>query len=349
MSAVSTKQAGFFEEELSDAYASVKDRDRALWDERERRLQERLAVILADTAAWKGGPFAERIDALLGLMVKAGDEAKGMHDAILNGINTAAKANRLDEKHVAFVEEKARQEVAKVGLKGAIIEAPWRERTTADLAAVAIGCVQLPEPIQAAALAKLNSVGPQLGKLGFADEREVDGRATAEARGLKDEISSVYSSLMLLSGQRYRVEMAYKNINPDKVEQFEDFATKSIGIDTRQYPGVKTDLALMADGKERTTEGMAKRVVRTKSEKLAAASQADTAAGFYVGRVLEVTDDEVLQKFGRHTDDLVRHDRSQLEGGAGIEAGEVVTIRYAMGVGEVLGMAQGRSEPGVDR
>lgn len=349
MSSATARQSGFFDQELNEAYATAEARDRAIWAERQRRVEVRLAEILADTAAWKGGPFSDRIEALLGSMVDAGPQTKGMHDAILNGINTAARANRLDERHVAFAEDKARQEVAKVGLQGAIIQVPWRTRTAADLAAVSVGCIMLPEPIQEAALAKLNSLGPELGKLGFAHEHEVDGRATAEARALKDAISNVHSSLMLLAGQRYRAGLGHKNVNPDTLEQREDFASSTLGIDTREYPGVKRDVALLADGTERVAEASAKRVIRSKSEKMAAAQQADTAAGLYIGKVLEVTAVEVLQKVGRRPDDLVRHGRDDLLGCEDIQPGHVVTIRYAMGVGEVVGMEQGRSDPGVSR
>lgn len=342
-------QLGLFDEELEQVREQLRAREEAYHRERQARFEANKARILADTDAWKGGEFAERIDGLLGKLADAGEPARGMHDAILGGINSAAKAGRLDERHVAFVEEKARIEVARVSTLGQVIPTSWDTRTPADLTAVDPGCTQLPEGIQKAALVRLNEVGPQLAKLGFKSELEVDSSSPANARELAGDMREVHTALMLLAVNRYRNAKGYKHARADHLERMEQFASQVLNVDTKAHPGVKMDLPLKSGGvrqsaprsgpknphgQEVTAEGSAPR-------------QAETT-GIYVGKVTALTDTHLEQKVGRDPRDVIAHDRRALDGDD-VAVGHVVTISYEMGVGRLTNRDLAVEQHGVER
>jgi hypothetical protein len=342
-------QLGRFDEELEQVREQLRAREEAYHHERQARFEANKARILADTAAWKGGEFSERIDGLLGKLVDAGEPARGMHDAILGGINSAAKAGRLDESHVAFVEEKARIEVARVSTLGQVIPTSWGTRTAADLTAVDPGCTQLPEGIQKAALARLNAVGPQLAKLGFKSELEVDSSSPARARELASDMREVHTALMLLAVNRYRNAKGYKHAKAEHLERMEQFASQVLNIDTKAHPGVKMDLPLKSGGvRQSAPRSGPKNLHGQEVTAEGSAPRQAESTGVYVGKVTALTDTHLEQKVGRDPRDVVAHDRRALDGDD-VAVGHVVTISYEMGVGRLTNRDLAIEQHGVGR
>lgn len=332
---VSKAQFGLFDTELEDVREQLRAREEAVLRERQSRFEANKAKLLGDTGAWKGGEFSERIDALLDRLVGAGGAARGMHDAILGGINAAAKAGRLDERHVAFVEEKARVEVARVSTLCQVLAATWEKRSAVDLSAADPSCTQLPEAIQQAALVRLNELGPHLAHLGFKSELEVDTSSPRAAQELAGGIREVHTALMLLAVNRYRDAKGYKQAKAERLEGMEQFASQVLGIDTKAHPGVKLDLPLTSSGmRQKPSRNEAKGgLLREGSEDASIAREAEVS-GVYVGKVTSLSTNHLEQKVGRDPRDVVVHNRGALCGDD-VAVGHVVTISYEMGMGRI--------------
>lgn len=329
-----TNQLGMFDAELANRRAEVAEEEAALQRARAARFEQRKAAILADTASWSGGEFSDRINALLKAMKDAGKEAEGMHDAILAGVNDAGRTGRLDERHVAFVEEKSRIEVARIGHLGQVHPVAWTTKTPADLAAFDVGSGQLPMAIQVAAVDRLNTLGPKLAALGFKDDFEVDARASIEARELKDLLGEVRHALMGLAPARFRQAKGYKHATGAKLDEAEDFATKVLGIDTRAHPGVGTDIQLTSSGVR------SKPTPRAKGDPERSRPDVQFVhSGVYVGVVVSATEHAISQKAGRNPNELIWHATSSLAGHAP-KVGELVEIVYRDGVGRATGPTQ---------
>ncbi|CAN7779495.1 hypothetical protein LJR296_007900 [Cupriavidus necator] len=330
-----TVQFGLFDVELEEVREQLRVREEAILRERQARFEANKAKLLADTGAWKGGEFSERIDALLDRLVQSGAAARGMHDAILGGINAAAKGGRLDERHVAFVEEKARVEVARVGTLTEVTPTKWEKQSAADLLAVDPSCTQLPEAIQHAALARLNELGPGLAQLGFKSELEVDTSSPRVAQELAGGIREVHTSLMLLAVNRYRDAKGYKQAKAERLDNIERFASQVLGIDTKAHPGVKLDLPLTSSGmRQKPTRNEAKTVELHESAGDASTARQAEVSGIYVGKITSLSANHLEQKVGRDPRDVVVHDRAALSGDD-VAVGHVVTISYEMGMGRI--------------
>lgn len=350
-------QLGLFEEELAQARRDLAAREEALRRARQASFEAKKARVLADTSAWQGGEFAERIEALLGQLQRAGPQALGMHDAILGGINSAAKAARLDERHVAFVEEKARVEVARVSTLGQVIPVVWETRNVADIRAMDAGAGQLPLVILDAAIVRMNDIGQGLAKLGFKSEVEVDSGCAADARTLKRDLNDVQSALMLLAVNRYRDAKGYRNAKAENLDRMEQFATQVLGIDTKTHPGVAMDLPLTSGGVRNgpvRKAGKAGRSLQpeemTMSNDAAAmeAPKPPPSHGICIGKVTKLDGDRIEQKIGRDPRDLVVHDRGAISGDE-VAVGDVVTIIYEMGVGRLSNHEKAFKQHGIGR
>lgn len=310
MGAQALSQFGLFDAELAEVRELLRDREEAYRRERQARFEANKSRLLADTGAWKGGEFSERVEDLLGKLLAAGEPAQGMHDAILSGINAAAKGGRLDERHVVFVEEKARAEVARVSTVDQAIPTSWVPRTAADLAKLDQGCAQLPAAIQQAALSRLNEYGPQLAHLGFKSEAEVGSHCPHNARQIADGMREVHTAVMLLAVNRYRHGKGYKTAKVEHLERMEMFASHVLGIDTQAHPGVKMDLPLTAGGvRHSRLRNSPKREQSHEAAAAASAPQHTLPSGIYVGKITALSDDTLQQKVGRDPRDVVVHDR----------------------------------------
>jgi hypothetical protein len=338
MSAV--PQAGFFDAELTEVRAQMDARDTEMRLERARRFEARKAELRGDTAAWKTGPFAERVDAMLEQLATAGEPAHDMRDAILLGINAAAKQGRLTEDHVSFVEEKARKEVARVSLDGQVVATRWEPRTVASLAEIHPACGQLPHPLQSAAVDKINEVGARLALLGFKSELDVDSSCPQGAQDLARSIREVNTALILVGVARFRNAKGYRTSSEARLDYAESFATGVLALDTRSHPGVAMDLPLTTDGLRQAPEP---RVHRDQAAEIVEPRRAE-ASGHYAGKVVEVTPDRVVQKVGRDPRDLVAHDRRHLSEEP-VRVGDVVTIAYEMGLGRLTGPQASKGGP----
>lgn len=349
MGAQAVAQFGLFDAELAEVRELLRDREDAYRRERQARFEANKSRLLADTAAWNGGEFSERIDTLLGKLLEAGEPAQGMHDAILAGINSAAKGGRLNERHVSFVEEKSRIEVARVSTLGQVIPVAWTERTADDLRAFDPGCAQLPVPILQAALGKLNGLGQQLAKLGFKSEIEVGTHCPSDARQIADGMRDVHTAVMLLAVNRYRHGKGYKTAKVEHLERMEMFASHVLGIDTQAHPGVKMDLPLTAGGvRHSRLRNSPKREQSHEAAAAASAPQHTLPSGIYVGKITALSDDTLQQKVGRDPRDVVVHDRRAL-GGDDAAVGHVVTISYEMGIGRLSNHELAVEQRGVGR
>jgi hypothetical protein len=315
--------------------------DEAMRAERTRRFEARKAELRGDTAAWKGGPFDERVEVLLAQLAAAGDPAHEMRDAILLGINAAAKQGRLDEQHVSFVEDKARKEVARVSLQGKVVPAQWQARTLTDLAEVHPACLQLPEVVQRAAIDKVNGLGEQLGAIGFKSELEVDASCPAAAQGLARGLREIHTALILLGVARFRTAKGYKASSEARLDYAEDYATKVLGMETRSHAGIKMDLALTTDGLRQASRPRVARDEPAAFEPIEA-----EPTGMYVGKLVAVSDDHLVQKIGRSPRDLVRHRRGEVCGDVA-RAGDIVAISYEMGMARLAN--QSLAKAGVER
>ncbi|AMR78050.1 KfrB domain-containing protein [Cupriavidus nantongensis] len=330
-----TVQFGLFDVELDEVREQLRMREATILRERQARFEANKAKLLADTGAWKGGEFSERIDALLDRLVHAGAPARRMHDAILGGINAAAKGGRLDEHHVAFVEEKARVEVARVSTLGEVIPTKWELQSATDLTAVDPSCTQLPEAIQHAALARLNELGPGLAQLGFKSELEVDTSSPRVAQELASGIREVHTALMLLAVNRYRDAKGYKQAKAERLDNIERFASQVLGIDTKAHPGVKLDLPLTSSGmRQKPARNQAKAAELHESVGDSDTTRQADVSGIYVGKITSLSADRLEQKIGRDPRDVVVHDRATLSGDD-VTVGNVVTISYEMGIGRL--------------
>lgn len=334
-------QEGFFEFELEVSRLENAAYDEALRAERARRFEARKAELRGDTVAWKGGPFDERVEALLAQLAAAGDPAHEMRDAILLGINAAAKQGRLDEQHVAFVEDKARKEVARVSLQGRVVATQWQARTLRDLAEVHPACLQLPAVIQRAAIDKVNGLGEQLAELGFKSELEVDASCPPTAQGLARGLREIHTALILLGVARYRNAKGYKASSEARLDYAENYATDVLGLDTRSRAGIKMDLALTTDGLRQTSRPRVARGEAATFEPLDA-----EPSGIYVGKLVAISDDHLVQKVGRGPRDVVQHRRSAVCGDDA-HAGDVVSISYEMGLARLAN--QRLSKSGIER
>lgn len=347
--AQSMAQFGLFDVELEEVREQLRAREEAIHRERQARFEANKAKLLADTGAWKGGEFSERIEALLDRLVKAGGSARGMHDAILGGINAAAKGGRLDERHVAFVEEKARVEVARVSTLGHVIPTKWERQSAADLSAVDPSCTQLPEAIQDAALARLNELGPRLAQLGFKSELEVDTSSPGDAQELAGGIREVHTALMLLAVNRYRNAKGYKQAKAERLDNIERFASHVLGIDTKAHPGVKLDLPLTSSGmRQKPTRNEVTTVELREGAGESSTPHRAEVGGIYVGKITSLSADHLEQKVGRDPRDVVVHDRTALSGDD-VAVGHVVTISYEMGMGRISNSELAVDQRGIAR
>jgi len=337
-------QAGFFDAETEAVRAELAANEEALRAERARRFEARKAELRGDTVGWKDGPFSERVTALLDQLAEAGQPANDMRDAILLGINSAAKQGRLDEAHVSFVEDKARKEVARVSLQGRVVATQWCTRTLEDLAEVHPACRQLPEALQRAAIAKVNELGGELAKLGFKSELEVDASCPRPAQELSHGVREVNTALILLGVNRYRNAKGYKASSEARIEYAEDYASKVLGLDSRSLPGVKMDLPLTTDGLRQESRPRA-RTGRADESPAGAPRQADPS-GVYVGKLVEMSGERLVQKVGRDPRDLVAHERAAVSGDDA-RIGQIVTISYEMGVARLTN--QSLAKAGIER
>ena len=338
-------QFGMFDEELQEVRVELKGREEAMRCARQERFKANKATLLAETAAWKGGGFSTRIETLLGHLVLAGDPAKDMHDAILCGINSAAKAERLTEQHVAFVEDKARIEAARVSALGTVNPVAWPHRTATDLKTLDPSIGQLPEAIQQAGLEKINIFGQQLAQLGFMTELEVNASSPADACQVAGHLREVHQAMMLLAANRYRHAKGYKHANPERLVQMEQFASQVLGIDTTEHPGVKMDLPLTSDG---LRQPMVRRANKEASAPARSPARPALASGRYIGKITALTGDVLEQKVGRNPGDVVAHDRRALGGGE-VAIGQIVTISYEMGLGRLSNHGIVKSGGAMDR
>lgn len=332
-------QSGLFDEELQAVRNELQEREEAMRRARQERFEANKATLLAETAAWKGGGFSERIERLLGQLAHAGEPAKDMHDAILCGINSAAKAGRLTEQHVAFVEGKARIEAARVSALGTVKPTAWPHRTATDLKALDPSIGQLPEAIQQAGLEKINTFGHQLAQRGYMTELEVNASSPADACQVAGHLREVHQAMMLLAANRYRHAKGYKHANPERLAQMEQYASQVLGIDTTEHPGVNMDLPLTSDG---LRQRAVRRANKESSAREKSPARAALASGLYVGKVTALTDDVLEQKVGRDPGDVVAHDRRAF-GGEEVAIGQIVTISYEMGMGRVSSHSIGKS------
>ncbi|MES2879201.1 MAG: hypothetical protein V4713_12325 [Pseudomonadota bacterium] len=323
-------QFGMFDAELIDRRKEITEHDAAVVRARAERFEQRKAVLMADTKNWIGGEFAERIESLLQTLKGAGEGAKGMHDAILVGINSAANGGRLTESHVEFVQNKARIEVARLGQ---VQPTSWDKLSVADIGKSDFGSGQLPDAILVVAVGKLNTLGPQLAKLGFKNDIEVNATAPREAQDLKNQMSLVRQSLMMLAPARYREARGHKLAGGDKLEQAEAFASDVLGINTRLFPGVDTSVALTTGG------------IRQKPLRSSGAVQDKTQSvrnvvceGLFIGCITKSEGDMVAQKTGRNAAELTWHSRQNLVG-ATAAIGDLVEIKYRNGIGHVAGQS----------
>lgn len=338
-------QLGLFDAELAEVRQQLAEREETQRLNRAQRFEARKAAVMADTAAWKGGEHSQRIDVLLGKLLAVGDAGAPMHDAILIGINAAAKAGRLDDRHVTFVEEKARIEVARVA-DGLDVVKPvvWVNCTAADVAADDPGSGQLPVEIQQAAADRLNVFGPQLAALGFKNELEVSAASPKSAQAVKQQMNEVRHALMLLAPARFRIAKGYKLASQAKLDSREEFASTVLGIDTRAYPGVLTAVVLTASGLHQNSVAAAAK--RDQNHQVDMDSIVTT--GYWVGAVVDVQERRLAQKVGRDLDSLVWHAIDKFSGPVP-NLGDIAEINYVNGVGITKNLQHERTDRGVGR
>jgi hypothetical protein len=326
-----------FEAEALDAVQRLRQAETARMEAQQQRFEAKKAAALADIGAWINGPYRERVEALIASMDRAGADARPLRDAILMGVNAAAKAGRLDEKHVAFVETKARVEVARVAAAGVAPPVAWGERAATDLE---VACAQLPEPLLLRGLQRINDLGRRLGAMGFADAQEVTSSCSEEARGVARGIREVETALVVLAVDRYRAAKGYQNASAEHLERSERYATEVLGLETRRHPGVKADLPLTSSGLR--TPPLKRRQVSAAQRDERARPAAPSA--MYVGRIVAMDEASATQKVGRGPTDLVRHSLADLSGHPP-RVGEVVSISYAMGIGHIAAPSVEKSGP----
>lgn len=192
--------------------------------------------------------FGPRIEAMLESLRDAGEQGESMAAAIEAGLRADLKNGRLTEEGVAFREQKAHEELAKINNAASPMPVEFKPFTMERLAVEEPSFIQLPREISAAAIAKLNHLGAQLAQLGFGDYLRVDATAPKAAIDLADQMRDVASAIMHLGPARYRIAKGYIEAKQSKLDRFEDFASEQLDIDTRSYPGIRTNAVLTTGG-----------------------------------------------------------------------------------------------------
>ena len=218
---------------------------------------------------WRSSEFAPRLEAIVSRMQGMGDNTK----FIENGLNSDFERGKIDEEKVKFLEDnvRARDNLKRIqaGLPPDVLPTVTpvtlsrMDEHTTNLASA------LPLPIVEAARAKYDELAHELAKLGFAADDPNIGAAPPHIREVRDKLNKVVSSLMHLGIGRYAEETAtnkqHKNETPEafakrienrkkKHDGFEDFASETLGIDTRAHPGVdKSQRITQGDGRKTST------------------------------------------------------------------------------------------------
>lgn len=208
--------------------------------------------------AWHASEFAPRIEKMLGDL-----RAKGLDDhakVLEGGIESDLKHGQLTEAKIAFREQNARQAIANDARNNGTAPAAPVEKMTADrMHEVADTAAALPRQILEAAAKKWNPIAEQLGKMGF-QYGEVHSNAPIEAQRLHRNLKDIVQSLLGLAPRRYMAEKGYKNADPKKLKQAEEFASQVLGIKTKRYPGIDTSSPItlgrgIIDAEERSQAG----------------------------------------------------------------------------------------------
>jgi hypothetical protein len=187
---------------------------------------------------WRATEFAPRIDKMLGDLRAAG--VNGMADAIEKGVEMDAKHGLLKEDSVAFREGKARQAIADHARDGGNVQpAPFTPMTVEKFGDITNTARALPEPIVAAAVKKWNAIAPKLAELGY-QPGEAHSNAPQAARDLQRQLTNITQALDGLAPRRYQAAKGHKNLKPGHLQRAEEFASATLGIKTKRYPGVDT-------------------------------------------------------------------------------------------------------------
>ena len=252
-------QIGMFDPELKAEFEAIAQREQ----QRHQAGRDRLAVIRAkidgDTSAWDKTEFAPRIRVMLGSLADAGEKGLEMRAVIQAGINMDARLNTLTEAVVAFREKVAQRELATISVNGIRLSVKEKPMTLAGMIELEPDFAKLPLPIVEAAVLRLNELGKELAVLGFTHYYEVDPRAPKDARDIADQMRDVTSAVLLLAPIRHRIAKGYKTAKQAKLDRLEDFATETIGINTRDFPGVvdSNDLAVEPSAPSESARAMA--------------------------------------------------------------------------------------------
>lgn len=245
-----------FAEELAQVRADIDAMEQRKQEKRRERFAARAREIVSDESPWKDTPFADRIRKVLTDLVAAGPKGEDMAGAIASGFAMDARTGRLSDETVTFREGVARRTLANIAAGGKRPEAAWSSTSADQLREDDATIATLPRELADAAARKLNELGPQLAKLGYADYTEVDASSAADARQLADRMRSVYQALYMLAPARYGDAKGHKNRKPGKLERAEQWASEVLGIDTRAYAGVRTDVQVTSGGvREKKTSG----------------------------------------------------------------------------------------------
>lgn len=237
------------QEQVNDKYrmatpsqidADIKRLDNSLKKAAERKAEKTQEL-------WRDTKFAGRIEKILTDLRNAGadDFAKMLNRAF----NNEAAEGKLDEKGVAFREDSARKEIARLGERKPI---KYQPMTIDKLGRLFAELKTLPVEIQQSAVDLWNEAAPKLYEMGFR-YRETQGSRDKVAQDLDKKLNSISANLRYLAGRRYENAMldsrdfkteesrikAYEN-SEKKLAEAEVLATETLGMDTAKYPGVDT-------------------------------------------------------------------------------------------------------------
>lgn len=233
-------QAGMFDEELKAEFDAINERQAQRFQAGRDRLHQRRLEIERDTSVWAESEFAPRIKAALDSLREAGPAGDEMRAVITSGFWLDAKNGQLTEEKVAFRESVVRRELAKISIGDQRPSTTWQMLSVLDLTQKEPDIGKLPAPIVDAALVRLNEAGRSLAKLGFQDQYEVDPTSPKDAQEVATRMRDLMAAMLLLAPIRERIAKGHKNAKQSKLDRMEDFATETIGIDTRSFPGVNS-------------------------------------------------------------------------------------------------------------
>ena len=242
------QQSDLFGEDIPRVLEEARQRHAMAMHVRSQRLLERRRNLVEDDTLWKDHPLAARIRAMIEKLQSAGPQAEDMLACIMSGIQSNAGHGRIDLKTIEFLEDKVRQELARIGQSDSRPTATWNERTGHSLAEEDAAVAALPLGIRQAAAVRINELGQRLAALGYRDHHEVNAASPDDARRLKRDIADIYNAMMSLAPARYRAEKGYRNFKRENLERDESELSALLGIETRELPGVCMDQPLTSGG-----------------------------------------------------------------------------------------------------